>query len=106
MRVITAGLADRGTVGADEAHEPPKEDGGLLVRGRPIGACGADREIAGGKYAEAPPAETRLIIDHEGLGEVLEAPRAGGYVAAAAVEVTDEGLDSIVAPRGRALPTS
>lgn len=74
MRAITAVPGRPGGVGVEEVPEPPNEDGALLVRGRLIGVCGTDREIAEGEYGEPPPGEARLIIGHEGLGEVLEAP--------------------------------
>ena len=57
------------------------EDGALLVRGLMMGVCGTDREIAEGGYGEPPPGESELIIGHEGLGEVLEAPAGSGFVA-------------------------
>jgi glucose 1-dehydrogenase len=41
--------------------------------------CGTDREIAEGAYGEAPPGQSRLIIGHEGLGEVLQAPAGSGF---------------------------
>jgi len=38
------------------------------------GICGTDREIVGGRYGSPPPGENRLVIGHESLGRVLEAP--------------------------------
>jgi threonine dehydrogenase-like Zn-dependent dehydrogenase len=46
-----------------------------------MGVCGTDHEIAEGGYGEAPPGESNLIIGHEGLGEVLEAPAGSGFRA-------------------------
>lgn len=63
-----------GTAAAEEVPDPARRDGELLVRGRLIGVCGTDREIAGGAYGEAAAGADRLIIGHEGLGEVIEAP--------------------------------
>ena len=51
----------------------------VLVRGRLIGVCGTDREIVEGGYGEPPPGERKLIIGHEGSGEVLEAPPGSGF---------------------------
>ena len=48
---------------------------------RLMGVCGTDREIAEGGYGEPPPGESKLIIGHEGLGEVLEAPPGSGFQA-------------------------
>ncbi len=63
-----------GTAAAEEVPDPARRDGELLVRGRLIGVCGTDREIADGAYGEATAGADRLIIGHEGLGEVIEAP--------------------------------
>jgi threonine dehydrogenase-like Zn-dependent dehydrogenase len=65
----------------EEVPEPREQDGALLVRGRLLGVCGTDREIADGEYGEAPPDQARLIIGHEGFGEVLEAPPDSGFDA-------------------------
>jgi hypothetical protein len=54
------------------------QDGALLVRGIAVGICGTDREIAEGAYG-TPSGEARLVIGHESLGEVLEAPAGSGF---------------------------
>ena len=81
MRAITAVPGQRGSVGVEEVPEPAQADGALLVRGLLMGVCGTDREIAEGEYGEPPPGESKLIIGHEGLGEVLEAPAGSGFRA-------------------------
>ena len=81
MRAITAVPGQRGTVGVEDVSEPAQEDGTLLVRGRLMGVCGTDREIAEGGYGEPPPGENKLVIGHEGLGEVLEAPAGSSFRA-------------------------
>ena len=53
----------------------------MLVRGLLVGVCGTDREIAEGAYGEAPSGQAKLIIGHESLGEVLEAPSGSGFRA-------------------------
>jgi threonine dehydrogenase-like Zn-dependent dehydrogenase len=58
----------------------PLSDGALLVRPRIIGICATDAEIIAGDYGEAPPGEQRLILGHESLGEVVEAPAGSGFV--------------------------
>jgi threonine dehydrogenase-like Zn-dependent dehydrogenase len=60
---------------------PPDPTGGsLLIRGRVVGICGTDVEIIEGGFGEAPPGEHRLILGHESLGEVIEAPPGSGFV--------------------------
>src|SRR5262245_11572554 len=58
---------------------PDASKGSLLVKGRSIGICGTDLEIIEGGYGEAPPGESRLILGHESLGEVIEAPAGSGF---------------------------
>jgi threonine dehydrogenase-like Zn-dependent dehydrogenase len=70
-----------GSAAVQEVPEPHEGEGELLVRGRLLGVCGTDREIADGVYGEAPPDQQHLIIGHEGLGEVLEAPPSSGLHA-------------------------
>ncbi len=46
----------------------------MLVETLAIGVCGTDREILAGEYEKAPPGEERLVLGHESIGRVLEAP--------------------------------
>jgi threonine dehydrogenase-like Zn-dependent dehydrogenase len=50
----------------------------LLVDGLAVGVCGTDKEIAAGEYGTAPPGHERLVIGHESLGRVREAPPGSG----------------------------
>ena len=67
-----------GTPGAElrEHPEPPPDDTTILVEGLALGVCGTDREIAGGAYGWAPPGCEHLVLGHESLGRVLDAPPA------------------------------
>ena len=58
--------------------EPGPED--LLVDGLAIGICGTDHEIAAGDYGWAPPGRDRLVIGHESLGRVRQAPESSGFI--------------------------
>jgi threonine dehydrogenase-like Zn-dependent dehydrogenase len=51
----------------------------LQVRTLAVGICGTDREILAGKYGIAPPGRERLVLGHELLGEVEEAPAGRGF---------------------------
>jgi glucose 1-dehydrogenase len=59
--------------------EPPAEAGAVLVEGVALGICGTDAEIVRGDYGEPPPGETRLVLGHESLGRVKEAPADSGF---------------------------
>jgi len=69
------------TAGVIEVPEPPLSDGSLLVKTRLIGMCGTDVEIAVDGYGAPPPGEDRLVLGHESLGEILEAPYGSGFEA-------------------------
>jgi glucose 1-dehydrogenase len=67
------------TAAVVEMPEPSASDGSLLVRTRLIGICGTDREIAFDGYGLPPPGEERLVLGHESLAEVLDAPSESGF---------------------------
>jgi glucose 1-dehydrogenase len=79
MRAITVIPGQRGSVEFTEMSPPPPEDGPILVETQAIGICGTDLEIINGEYGWAPPGQERLIIGHESLGQVIEAPRGTGF---------------------------
>lgn len=58
-----------------EVPEPAEREGGVLVDGLSVGLCGTDMEIVAGRYGEAPPGERVLVLGHENLGRVRQAPR-------------------------------
>ena len=62
-----------GSAEVAEVPEPDPAEGAILVRGLLVGICGTDGEIIRG-YGQPPPGARRLIIGHESLGEVAEAP--------------------------------
>ena len=63
-----------------ELPEPSREDGDVLVQTLAVGVCGTDREIAAGRLVRPPEGRDWLIIGHESLGRVLEAPSGSGLV--------------------------
>jgi glucose 1-dehydrogenase len=78
MRAITVspGIADSAKL--DEVPEPPLGEGAVLARALALGVCGTDREILSGAYGLAPPGERRLVLGHESLGAVEDAPAGCG----------------------------
>ncbi|HEX8068101.1 MAG TPA: glucose 1-dehydrogenase [Thermoleophilaceae bacterium] len=81
MRAITVVPGTGGSASLDELPEPVPGDGELLVEGVALGVCGTDREIVAGDYGWAPPGRDRLVLGHESLGRVLEAPEGTGFAA-------------------------
>ncbi|WP_238163583.1 glucose 1-dehydrogenase [Kribbella capetownensis] len=58
--------------------EPHPDEGSLLVQSLVVGLCGTDSEIINGEYGETPTGEDFLVLGHENLGRVLEAPSGSG----------------------------
>ena len=79
MRAVTVEPQVADSLALSEVDEPSPGDGELLVDGVAVGVCGTDKEIAGGEYGWAPPTRDRLIIGHESLGRVREAPDGSGF---------------------------
>lgn len=66
-----------GSLVLGQVEEPPPEQGSVLVSTVAVGVCGTDRELIGGAYGEAPGGRERLVLGHESLGRVLDAPGGG-----------------------------
>ena len=80
MKALTVVPLKADSAELSEMPEPPAADGPVLVETLAIGICGTDIEIISGQYGWPPPGEERLVLGHESLGRVLEAP-AGGKLA-------------------------
>jgi len=78
VRALTVKPGEKDSLSLQEVPEPPVEQGGVLVQGLEVGLCGTDAEIVSGAYGEAPPGAERLVLGHENLGRVLEAPGGSG----------------------------
>jgi threonine dehydrogenase-like Zn-dependent dehydrogenase len=79
MRALTVAPGIANSARLDDMPEPPESDGAVLVRTLALGVCGTDREIVSGEYGFAPPGEKRLVIGHESLGRVEQAPADCGF---------------------------
>jgi threonine dehydrogenase-like Zn-dependent dehydrogenase len=81
VRVLTVVPGVAGSGALRDVPEPPAADGALLVETLAVGVCGTDRDILGGAYGEAPAGDPFLVLGHESLGRVLEAPAGSGFRA-------------------------
>jgi threonine dehydrogenase-like Zn-dependent dehydrogenase len=81
MRALTVAPGTPNSARVEDVPEPPVSDGAVLVRALALGVCGTDREIVSGAYGWAPPGQKRLVIGHESLGKVQEAPANSGVKA-------------------------
>src|SRR5215467_12119225 len=79
MRALTVAPGIANSAGIEDVPAPPASDGAVLVRSLALGACGTDREIVAGLYGWAPPGRKRLVIGHESLGTVEDAPANSGF---------------------------
>jgi glucose 1-dehydrogenase len=74
MKALTVIPLKAGSAELSDVEEPPESDGPVLVETLAVGVCGTDAEILSGAYGWAPPGRERLVIGHESIGRVLEAP--------------------------------
>src|SRR3546814_19148771 len=79
MRALTGEPGRAHSAGVEDVPEPRRDDGAVLVRTLSVGICGTDAEIVAGHYGWAPPGRRRLIIGHESIGQVEEAPAGSGF---------------------------
>jgi glucose 1-dehydrogenase len=74
MRALTVAPGIANSARVEDVADPPASDGAIVVRALALGVCGTDHEIVCGHFGLAPLGETRLVIGHESLGVVQEAP--------------------------------
>jgi threonine dehydrogenase-like Zn-dependent dehydrogenase len=78
MKACTVKPGDISTASVEEIPDPPESDGEVLVEGLYVGICGTDVEISVDGYGEPPAGHERLVLFHESLGRVLDAPADSG----------------------------
>jgi threonine dehydrogenase-like Zn-dependent dehydrogenase len=78
MKACTVKPGDISTASVEDIPEPPESDGEVLVDGLYVGICGTDVEISVDGYGEPPAGHQRLVLFHESLGRVVEAPADSG----------------------------
>jgi threonine dehydrogenase-like Zn-dependent dehydrogenase len=81
MRALTVRPLVAGSAELSEVPEPSAAEGSILCETVAVGVDGTDNEIVEGAYGEAPEGRDRLILGHESLGRVLEAPSGSGFSA-------------------------
>ena len=81
MRALTVIPEKPGSLEVAELPDPRPGRGDLLVESLSVGVCGTDKEIVRGDYGRAPAGDERLVLGHESLGRVREAPQGSGFSA-------------------------
>src|SRR5262245_1744562 len=78
MLALTVTPGAPNSLDLENVGPPPVSDGAVVVRMLTLGVCGTDLEIIKGKYGWSPPGTDQLIIGHESLGVVEQAPPGCG----------------------------
>jgi len=82
MRALTVRPGTAGTLAVETVPDPEPGADELLVEGLALGVCGTDKEIVRGDYGWAPGVPDdggRLVLGHESLGRVVDAPADSGF---------------------------
>ena len=79
MKAITIVPDKANSASVQDVPEPPSSDGPILVRALELGICGTDHELISAEYGFATPDGKYLILGHESLGRVEEAPESSGF---------------------------
>jgi threonine dehydrogenase-like Zn-dependent dehydrogenase len=78
VKACTVKPGDISSAKVEEIPDPPASDGEVLVEGLAVGICGTDVEISREGYGRPPAGHERLVLFHESLGRVLDAPEGSG----------------------------
>jgi threonine dehydrogenase-like Zn-dependent dehydrogenase len=81
MRALTIRPGEADSLAIVDIDEPAPDDGEVLVDAVSVGLCGTDAEIVAAEYGEAPPGSPVLVLGHENLGRVAQAPPGSGLDA-------------------------
>jgi threonine dehydrogenase-like Zn-dependent dehydrogenase len=81
MRAATVTPGRPDDLRVSEWPDPVAGQGELLVEGLLVGLCHTDLEIISGRIDSLPPGQDRMVLFHESLGRVLQAPAGSGFAA-------------------------
>ncbi len=81
MKALTVRPGVANSAELREVPEPSPGQGPILIQGIAVGVCGTDREIIDGDYGSAPTGDEHLILGHESLGRIIDAPTDSGFSA-------------------------
>lgn len=79
MKAITIVPGKPNSASLSEVPEPDSSDGCILVRALDLGICGTDFELISADYGWPPPGSDYLVLGHESLGKVEQAPLNSGF---------------------------
>jgi threonine dehydrogenase-like Zn-dependent dehydrogenase len=79
MKALTIVPGKANSASVQDVPDPPASEGSILVRAVALGICGTDFELISAQYGWPPPGSDHLIIGHESLGRVEQAPPNSGF---------------------------
>lgn len=79
MKALTIVPGKANSADVQEVPEPAASDGSIVVKALQLGLCGTDFELISAEYGWAPPGSDHLVIGHESLGMVSQAPEGSGF---------------------------
>lgn len=79
MKAITIIPGKANSASLQDVAEPDASDGTILVRALELGICGTDFELISADYGWAPPGSDHLVLGHESLGQVEQAPQNSSF---------------------------
>ena len=79
MKALTIVPGQANSASIQDVPDPDPNYGSILVRALELGICGTDFELIAADYGWAPPGSHQLVIGHESLGTVEEAPADSGF---------------------------
>lgn len=79
MRAATVVPGKPAQAAVTELPEPVPSQDELLVEGLLAGVCGTDRDVTHQSHGKLPPGKDRMVLFHESVGRVLQAPENSGF---------------------------
>ncbi len=81
MHAVTTEVGAPISARLDEVPDLGPGEGEVLARMLAVGVCGTDLELIAAKYGWAPKGSKRLVLGHESLAQVEQAPSNTGLAA-------------------------
>src|SRR3954470_11232258 len=79
MKALSIVPGKPNTAAVQDVAEPSNREGSILANALELGLCGTDFELISAEYGWPPPGSDHLVIGHESLGRVMEAPDGSGF---------------------------
>ncbi len=79
MKALTIIPGKANSASVQDVADPSPDYGSIVVNALELGICGTDFELISADYGWAPPGSDHLILGHESLGRVAEAPANSGF---------------------------